>query len=87
MHLHGAQDILRLLYELAVSRGRRLDYNFLFTWFLYHEVLGGFSRPLQYGPEGPASLRLLNDSNFDKTLVCCIECSVIVVLRTRTNIW
>ncbi|KAI1251070.1 hypothetical protein MGN70_008131 [Eutypa lata] len=70
IHLHGAQDILDVLYKLATTRGKRLEYNFLFTWFLYHEVLGEFSRPLLYGGRGPASFRLLNDSNFDKSVVC-----------------
>lgn len=70
LHLHGAQQILSELYQVATIRGKRLEYNFLFTWFLYHEVLGEFSRPLLYEGLRPASLRLLNDSNFDKSMVC-----------------
>lgn len=66
LHLHGAQEILR---KLADKHGGQLKYSFLYTWFLYHEILGGFSQPLQHGPNGPASLQLLHDSNFDKTLV------------------
>ncbi|RYP50563.1 hypothetical protein DL768_003959 [Monosporascus sp. mg162] len=77
LHLSGAQKIL---YQLAKMRGQRLEYNFLYTWFLYHEVLGGFSRPLQYGREGPASLRLLDDANFDKSLIIgSLGCSVEVM--------
>ncbi len=68
--MQGAQDIFTTLYQRAALRGKRLEYNFLFTWFLYHEVLGEFSRPYLYGTEGPTSLRLLNGSNFDKSLVC-----------------
>lgn len=67
-----------------MSRGRHLDYSFLFTWFLYHEVLGGFSRPHEYGPEGPASLRLLNDSNFDKSLVSLMSASHVYM---HANVW
>lgn len=72
VHMHGAQGILRLLYHLASMRGRQLEYNFLFTWFLYHEVLGEFSQPLLYGDQGPSSFQLLNGSNFDKSLVCTV---------------
>lgn len=67
LHLYGAQNILR---RLASVQGGRLKYAFLYTWFLYHEILGGFSQPLQHGLKGPASLQLLHDTHFDKSLVC-----------------
>ncbi|KAI1389659.1 fungal-specific transcription factor domain-containing protein [Hypoxylon trugodes] len=74
LHLQGAQTILR---KLANIHGGRLRYGFLYTWFLYHEILGGFSQPLQYGNRGPASLQLLHDSSFDKSLIIgSLGCSV-----------
>ncbi|KAK7755945.1 hypothetical protein SLS62_001887 [Diatrype stigma] len=80
LHLQGAQQILSELYQVATIRGKRLEYNFLFTWFLYHEVLGEFSRPLLYEGLRPASLRLLNDSNFDKSMIIgSLGCSVEVM--------
>ncbi|KAI0017027.1 fungal-specific transcription factor domain-containing protein [Xylariomycetidae sp. FL0641] len=77
LHLLGAQHFL---HQLAQIRGGRLTYGFLYTWFLYHEILGGFSQPLQQGPDGPASLRLLHDTNFDKSLIIgSLGCSVEVM--------
>ncbi|KAI0179333.1 fungal-specific transcription factor domain-containing protein [Hypoxylon sp. FL1284] len=77
LHLYGAQNILR---RLASVRGGRLTYTFLYTWFLYHEVLGGFSQPLQHGLKGPTSLQLLHDANFDKSLIIgSLGCSIEVM--------
>ncbi|KAI1805143.1 fungal-specific transcription factor domain-containing protein [Daldinia bambusicola] len=76
LHLRGAQTILQ---KLASIHGGRLKYGFLYTWFLYHEILGGFSQPLQYG-RCPASLELLHDTNFDKSLIIgSLGCSVEVM--------
>lgn len=66
MHLYGAQKIL---HRLASIHGGYLTYSFLYTWFLYHEVLGGFSHPEQQYPHGPASIQLLRDARFDTTVV------------------
>ncbi|KAI5858217.1 fungal-specific transcription factor domain-containing protein [Durotheca rogersii] len=77
LHLAGAQVILR---ELAEIHGGQLRYGFLYTWFLYHEILGSFSQPLLYGPEGPASLKLLHDTAFDKSqIIGSLGCSVEVM--------
>ncbi|KAI1380979.1 fungal-specific transcription factor domain-containing protein [Hypoxylon crocopeplum] len=77
LHLQGAQTILR---KLAAIHGGRLKYSFLYTWFLYHEILGGFSQPLQHGFRGPASLQLLHDTDFDKSLIIgSLGCSVEVM--------
>ncbi|KAL7622818.1 hypothetical protein AAE478_006497 [Parahypoxylon ruwenzoriense] len=37
LHLFGAQNIL---HKLAAIHGGPLKYRFLYTWFLYHEILG-----------------------------------------------
>lgn len=77
LHLHGAQTIL---HRLAAIHGGHLKYGFLYTWFLYHEILGGFSQPLQVGSRGPASLQLLYDTNFDKSMIIgSLGCSVEVM--------
>ncbi|KAI0601329.1 fungal-specific transcription factor domain-containing protein [Biscogniauxia sp. FL1348] len=77
LHLYGAQN---MLHELATMHGGRLAYGFLYTWFLYHEILGGFSQPLQQWPDGPASIRLLRDTNFDRSLIIgSLGCSVEVM--------
>ncbi|XXH03980.1 hypothetical protein Hte_010389 [Hypoxylon texense] len=77
LHLYGAQNILR---RLASIHGGRLKYAFLYTWFLYHEILGGFSQPLQHGLKGPASLQLLHDAHFDKSIIIgSLGCSVEVM--------
>lgn len=77
LHLYGAQNILR---KLAAIHGGQLKYSFLYTWFLYHEILGGFSQPLQCGSKGPASLQLLYDTSFDKSLIIgSLGCSVEVM--------
>ncbi|KAI0849290.1 fungal-specific transcription factor domain-containing protein [Daldinia vernicosa] len=76
LHLRGAQTILQ---KLASIHGGQLKYGFLYTWFLYHEILGGFSQPLQYG-RCPASLQLLDDTDFDKSLIIgSLGCSVEVM--------
>lgn len=66
LHLYGAKNILS---RLAQIRGGYIRYGFLYTWFLYHEILGEFSNPLQYYPDGPTSLRLGSDTSFDPSLV------------------
>ncbi|KAI1823435.1 fungal-specific transcription factor domain-containing protein [Xylaria intraflava] len=77
LHLYGAQKIL---HQLAALRGGHLAYSFLYTWFLYHEVLGGFSQPLKQWPHGPASLQLLQDTNFDTSMIIgSLGCSVEVM--------
>ncbi|CAJ2502375.1 Uu.00g097690.m01.CDS01 [Anthostomella pinea] len=77
LHLYGAQNIL---HQLASIHGGGLAYRFLYTWFLYHEILGGFSQPLQQWPEGPASLRLLRDASFDRSIIIgSLGCSVEVM--------
>ncbi|KAI2625101.1 fungal-specific transcription factor domain-containing protein [Hypoxylon sp. NC1633] len=77
LHLNGAQTILQ---KLASIHGGRLKYGFLYTWFLYHEILGGFSQPLHHGSGGPASLQLLHDTEFDKSLIIgSLGCSVEVM--------
>lgn len=58
-------------------RGGPLDYDFLNTWFLYHEILGSFSQPHKHNYEGASSLELLQGSDCDKTLIIgSLGCSV-----------
>ncbi|KAI8629940.1 fungal-specific transcription factor domain-containing protein [Xylariaceae sp. FL1651] len=77
LHLYGAQKIL---HQLASIHGGHLAYRFLYTWFLYHEILGGFSQPLKQWPHGPASLQLLRDANFDTSIIIgSLGCSVEVM--------
>ncbi|KAI1750854.1 fungal-specific transcription factor domain-containing protein [Xylaria castorea] len=86
LHLYGAQKIL---HQLASIHSGYLDYKFLYTWFLYHEVLGGFSQPLRQWPHGPASLRLLRDTQFDTSMIIgSLGCSVEVMeVISHVNKW
>ncbi|KAI0967365.1 fungal-specific transcription factor domain-containing protein [Xylaria arbuscula] len=86
LHLYGAQKIL---HQLASIHGGYLAYGFLYTWFLYHEVLGGFSQPLKQWPHGPASLQLLRDAHFDTTkIIGSLGCSVEVMeVISNVNQW
>ncbi|KAI0134653.1 fungal-specific transcription factor domain-containing protein [Xylariales sp. AK1849] len=77
LHLNGAKNIL---HKLASIRGDYMRYCFLYTWFLYHEILGEFSNPLQFSPEGPSSLQLRRDMSFDTSIVIgSLGCSVEVM--------
>jgi hypothetical protein len=67
LHLYGAQKILHQLTN--IHSGQLAYYKFLYTWFLYHEVLGGFTQPLKQYPNGPVSLQLLRETNFDRSVV------------------
>lgn len=58
------------MHRYANMRGGQLDYNFLSTWFLYHEILGSFSQPLKHQYAGTSSLDLVKETCYDKTLVC-----------------
>ncbi|KAI3326138.1 fungal-specific transcription factor domain-containing protein [Xylariaceae sp. AK1471] len=86
LHLYGAQKIL---HQLASIHGGHLAYTFLYTWFLYHEVLGGFSQPLKQWPHGPASFQLLHDTNFDTSMIIgSLGCSVEVMeIISCVNNW
>lgn len=66
LHLNGARN---LIHRAAKVHGGRLDYSFLYTWFLYHEVLGAFSQPPRRRLEGPTSLELIQGSDFDNAIV------------------
>ncbi|KAH7171466.1 fungal-specific transcription factor domain-containing protein [Dactylonectria macrodidyma] len=67
IHLSGARKMLQNLY--AQRRPRRLDSEFTLTWFLYHEVLGCFTRP-QVASEGDIDLMaLVQMSISDATLI------------------
>ncbi|KAI1850704.1 hypothetical protein JX266_003986 [Neoarthrinium moseri] len=77
LHLNGAKNIL---HNLANIRGGYVRYNFLYTWFLYHEVLGEFSNPLQYYPDGPISLHFRRDMHLDTAVIVgSLGCSVEVM--------
>ncbi|KAI1128840.1 fungal-specific transcription factor domain-containing protein [Nemania abortiva] len=86
VHLYGAQKIL---HELARKHGGQLAYSFLYTWFLYHEVLGGFSQPLNQWPQGPASFQFLRDAHFDTSLIIgSLGCSIEVMeVISHVNKW
>ncbi|KAI1816334.1 fungal-specific transcription factor domain-containing protein [Poronia punctata] len=85
LHLGGAQKIL---HELANIHGGHLTYRFLYTWFLYHEVLAGFSQPLKF-PHGPTSLRLLHETDFDTSVIIgSLGCSIAVMeVISWVNSW
>lgn len=58
-------------------KGGRLNYDFLNTWFLYHEILGAFSQPHKHQYEGTSSLDLIQGSNGDKAVIVgSLGCSV-----------
>ncbi|ORY68814.1 fungal-specific transcription factor domain-containing protein [Pseudomassariella vexata] len=77
LHLNGAKNILC---QLAGVRGSLLKYGFLYTWFLYHEILGCFVDPLRQGKDGPASIRLRRDMLFDPSIIVgSLGCSVEVM--------
>ncbi|KAJ0116865.1 n-terminal fungal transcription regulatory domain-containing protein [Diaporthe amygdali] len=74
LHLNGSRS---LLHRYAEMRGGTLDYDFLNTWFLYHEILGCFSQPHKHNYEGASSLDLLQGSDCDKTVIIgSLGCSV-----------
>lgn len=74
LHLNGSRS---LLHRYADLKGGRLDYSFLNTWFLYHEILGAFSQPHKHQYEGTSSLDLIQGSDCDKTVVIgSLGCSV-----------
>ncbi|KAI0390437.1 fungal-specific transcription factor domain-containing protein [Xylariaceae sp. FL0594] len=85
-HLGGAQNIL---YQLATIQSGHLAFRFLYTWFLYHEVLGGFSKPLAQYPHGPVSLRLLRETSFDRSVIIgSLGCSIAVMeIISWVNTW
>lgn len=77
VHLNGAKDILR---ELASLQGGFSKYRFLYTWFLYHEILGCFSNPERHGLYGPASFQLAPHVDPDSSLIIgSLGCSVEVM--------
>jgi hypothetical protein len=76
MHLDGAK---RMLQRLSLSAGLKKDpaSAFLLTWFLYHEILGGFTQPLRQDSYEPGFMRELLDfgpatSYVSETEDCCI---------------
>ncbi|KAH8691551.1 fungal-specific transcription factor domain-containing protein [Talaromyces proteolyticus] len=76
-HLDGAKA---MFYHLSAMSGGKLRYQFLYTWLIYHEVLGAFSQPLQHIQHKTSSIDLLTDVNFDKTAVIgSLGCSLEVL--------
>ncbi|ROW07452.1 hypothetical protein VMCG_03923 [Cytospora schulzeri] len=74
LHLNGSRS---LLHRYADMKGGKLDYGFLNTWFLYHEILGAFSQPHKHQYEGTSSLDLIQGSDCDKTVIIgSLGCSV-----------
>ncbi|KAK7952270.1 N-terminal fungal transcription regulatory domain-containing protein [Apiospora aurea] len=77
MHLNGAKNMLN---QLTVTGGNQFRHCFLYTWFLYHEVLGCFSNPHLYGTHGPSSLQGGRDLGLDKTIIIgSLGCSIEVM--------
>ncbi|KAH8671316.1 fungal-specific transcription factor domain-containing protein [Xylariales sp. PMI_506] len=77
LHLNGAKNLLR---KLTNIRGGYMRYHFLFTWFLYHEVLGEFINPSLYSPKGPVSIQLRGNIPIEQsTIVGSLGCSVEVM--------
>ncbi len=64
-HLDGARA---MLYHLSTMSGGTLPCHFLYSWLIYHEVLGAFTQPLQPTQQGMSSIDFLTH-NADKTLV------------------
>lgn len=58
-----------MFHHLSTVSGGKLRYQFLYTWLIYHEVLGAFSQPLHLIQHGTSSIDLLADDSFDKTAV------------------
>jgi hypothetical protein len=84
LHLNGAQTIL---HQLVLFQGDPLQYKFLYTWFLYHEILGAFSQPVPQESSGRASLQLLYNSDFDRTVVSgfVLICPRVMYTRKKTK--
>ncbi|KAK8089901.1 hypothetical protein PG997_004862 [Apiospora hydei] len=77
MHLNGAKNMLN---QLSITGGNQFRHCFLYTWFLYHEVLGCFSNPHLYGTHGPSSLQGGRDLGLDKTIIIgSLGCSIEVM--------
>ncbi|CAN8105089.1 unnamed protein product [Discula destructiva] len=74
LHLNGSRS---LLHQHAGTEGGRLDYNFLNTWFLYHEILGAFSQPHKHQYQGHSSLDLIRGDESDKRVIIgSLGCSI-----------
>ncbi|KAH7247133.1 fungal-specific transcription factor domain-containing protein [Fusarium solani] len=65
-HLNGAKSMLQKLYP---DHKKHIKADFLFTWFLYHEVLACFAQPLRQANNCLDVLLLLKTSDCDSTLV------------------
>ncbi|KAK8042219.1 hypothetical protein PG993_006742 [Apiospora rasikravindrae] len=77
MHLNGAKNMLN---QLTITGGNQFRHCFLYTWFLYHEVLGCFSNPHLYGTHGPSSLQGGRDLGLDKSIIIgSLGCSIEVM--------
>ncbi|KAK6209288.1 hypothetical protein LQW54_006392 [Pestalotiopsis sp. IQ-011] len=77
LHLNGAKNILHRLMSFRDGYPRS---TFLYTWFLYHEVLGEFIDPAQYYPGGPASLQARAHLDMDPTMIIgSLGCSIEVM--------
>ncbi|KAL6797268.1 fungal-specific transcription factor domain-containing protein [Trichoderma sp. SZMC 28013] len=79
-HLDGAKYMLEGLYP---EHRRHIKADFLFTWFLYHEVLACFSQPMRQAHNCIDVLFLLGASNCDATLIlgalgCSLETIAII---------
>ncbi|KAF3763683.1 hypothetical protein M406DRAFT_352432 [Cryphonectria parasitica EP155] len=80
IYLDGSRKMLQIY---ADKKGGALGYDFLNTWFLYHEILGAFSQPHKHRYEGAASLELIRGSELDKSVIigslgCSIEIMEII---------
>ncbi|KAJ4387794.1 hypothetical protein N0V93_008396 [Gnomoniopsis smithogilvyi] len=74
LHLNGSRS---LLHQYADRNGGALDYNFLSTWFLYHEILGAFSQPHKHKYPGVSSLGLMTGDEIDKRVIIgSLGCSI-----------
>ncbi|KAM0481983.1 hypothetical protein ACHAPX_003317 [Trichoderma viride] len=83
-HLDGAKYMLEGLYP---EHRRHIKADFLFTWFLYHEVLACFSQPLRQANNCLDILFLLGSSNCDATLILgALGCSLeVIAIIHRVN--
>ncbi|KAK5989822.1 hypothetical protein PT974_08083 [Cladobotryum mycophilum] len=79
-HLDGAKHMLQKLYP---DHKKSVNADFLFTWFLYHEVLACFSQPLRQANNCIDVLLLLKTSSCDATVIlgalgCSLEALAII---------
>lgn len=65
-YLNGSKAIF---HHLSTVSKKKPNCQFLYTWLIYHEVLGAFSQPLQLLKHNLSSMDLFTDDSFDSSIV------------------